>query len=51
MSQLANGYPNPNKEKQLAVLSKTLKTLRDILDSEGMQDKKIVYTTRFNDFF
>ncbi|KHS55251.1 carbohydrate-binding protein [Francisella tularensis] len=51
MSQLANGSPNPNKDQQLAVLAKTLKTLRDRLDAEGMQDKQIGYTTRFNAFF
>ncbi|TDT72788.1 glycosyl hydrolase family 18 (putative chitinase), partial [Allofrancisella inopinata] len=51
LSQLADGSPNPNKEQQLATLAKTLKTLRKKLDDEGMSDKQIGYTTRFNAFF
>ncbi|WP_442902171.1 glycosyl hydrolase family 18 protein [Francisella sp. 19S2-10] len=51
LSQLANGKPNPNKDQQLATLAKTMKTLRERLDAEGMQDKQIGYTTRFNAFF
>ncbi|KEI35514.1 chitin binding protein [Francisella sp. W12-1067] len=51
LSQLADGSPNPNKEQQLATLAKTLKTLREKLDAEGMSDKQIGYTTRFNAFF
>ncbi|MDE4951168.1 hypothetical protein NAI70_11230, partial [Francisella tularensis subsp. holarctica] len=33
MSQLANGSTNTNKDQQLAVLAKNLKTLRDRLDA------------------
>ncbi|MBK2255742.1 hypothetical protein IBE48_09810, partial [Francisella philomiragia] len=51
LSQLADGSPNPNKDQQLATLAKTLKTLRERLDAEGMSDKQIGYTTRFNAFF
>ncbi|WP_407878140.1 glycosyl hydrolase family 18 protein, partial [Francisella sciaenopsi] len=51
LSQLANGSVNPNKDQQLATLAKTLKTLREKLDAEGMTDKQIGYTTRFNAFF
>jgi hypothetical protein len=50
INQLANGQPNPNAKEEQAVLAETMLKLRQKLDAEGMQDKQIGYTTRFNAF-
>ena len=50
INQLANGQPNPNAKEEQAVLAETMMKLRQKLDAEGMQDKEIGYTTRFNAF-
>lgn len=44
------GKPNPQAEEEIAVLAETMMKLRQRLDQEGMQDKQIGYTTRFNAF-
>lgn len=52
LSQDANtGALSPKRQEQLETLANVLKTLREKLDAEGMQDKLIGYTTRFNGFF
>ena len=50
LHQLANGQANPNAQAQTEILAKTMLKLREALDTAGLQDKEIGYTTRFNAF-
>jgi len=48
---LSTGATAALKTQQRAVLGKTIKALRSKLDSNGLQHKKISYTTRWNCFW